>query len=125
MPQERLTPVNEYHLSAEGTQIVFCSGDEDTMTLAYNGTVFRGRSLYRETTLMGIVVSVQLEVISDLHTIFLSVAVPEGNRPSDARSIAVSTFAVISTERTSIAGPQLVGGQIRRYEVIPLQGNAW
>lgn len=121
----KLIAVNEYHLSADDTRIVFHNGDDDSMTLEYDGKVFKGRALHREKTALGFMVSAELETVPDLHTVVLSVAVPEANRPSNAKSISVSTFAVFTTARTSIAGPGGISGQIRDFKVVVLQGNAW
>jgi hypothetical protein len=120
----RNLPVTQYHLSGEEVRIVFHDGSEETAMLEYNGQVFRGPALGREQTALGLVVSVPLETIPDLYTVSLNVVVPPGNRPSTDRSITVSTFAVLATERTSIAGPALVSGQILEYKLVPLTGNA-
>jgi len=125
--EDRPIPVTQYHLSAdaEDVKIVFHAGNEDTAKLEYNGKIFVGRALTRENTPLGLVVSAQLERIPDLHSISLCLAVPEANCPSNARSIPISTFATFTTVRTTIAGPDLVRGQIRTYRVVPLKGNAW
>jgi hypothetical protein len=116
--------VTEYHLVAEDVKIVYRDGTEETASLEYNGQIYRGRALYHDQTALGRVISIHLESIPDLHTVFLSLAVPEANRPSDQRSVPVSTFATITTTRTSIGGPGLVSGQIRTYQVVPLKGDA-
>jgi len=120
-----IVKVTEYHLSADDTRIVFHHKEGDEMTLEYNGMVFRGRPLYREDTALGLIVSVQLENTPDLQTVFLSVAVPEANRPSNMKSVSVSSFAVFTTNRTTIAGPDGISGQVRDYKVLSLSGNAW
>jgi hypothetical protein len=123
-PVTRNQPVTQYHLTGEDVKIVFRDGTDDTASLEYNGQIFRGPTLYQDQTALGRVISIHLETIPDLHTVFLSLAVPEANRPSDQRSIDVSTFATITTTRTSIGGPGLVTGQIRTYQVVPLKGDA-
>ena len=123
-PVPRLRPVTQYHLTGEEVRIVFQAGTEDTTALEYNGQVFRGAELQREQTAAGLVVSAVIEAIPDLHTITLTVAVPEGNVPSTDRSISVSSFAVFTRERSSIGGPALVEGQIRDYKLVPLRGDA-
>ncbi len=124
MPVARNQPVTEYRLTGEDVQIVFHEGTADTASLVYNDQIYRGRALFHDQTALGRVISIHLESIPDLHTVFLSLAVPEANRPSDMRSIPVSTFATITTTRTSIGGPALVSGQIRTYNVVPLKGDA-
>jgi len=118
----QLHPVTQYHLHGEHTKIAFHDGTPDTATLEYNGKTYRGSALQDEQTALGRVISVNIETIPDLHSIFLSLAVPEAN--SDAGSISVKTFAVLTKTRTSIGGPALVSGQIRTYQVISLHGNA-
>jgi len=121
-----LREVTEYHLQGDGMTLVFHRGDDEEMRLEYNDKVFSGRALYRETTVLGLVVSAIVETIPDLHTVFLTVIIPEAHCPPDARSVPVSTFAVFTTKRTSIAGPDLVSGQIDVYKLVsPLTGNAW
>jgi len=118
--------VTEYHLYGEGMKVVFHQGSDDAMKLEYNGKVFSGRALYRERTVLGLVASVLLETSPDLHTVWLSVVIPDAHCPSNAKSIPVATFAVFTTKRTSIAGPAGVSGQVDAYKVIsPLNGNAW
>jgi hypothetical protein len=117
--------VTQYHLSGEDLEIVVCAGTGDAPTLEYNGQIFQGPALREEQTALGLVLSAIVETIPDLHTVTLSVAVPEGNRPSTDRSISISSFATFVTERTSIGGPALVSGQLRTYQHVPLEGNAW
>lgn len=118
--------VTEYHLGGEGIEVVFRGRDDESMELRYNGKTFSGRALSRERSTLGLVVSILLEAIPDLHTLWLSVVIPAARRDPDAKSISVSTLAVFTTKRTSIAGPAGVSGQIDGYKVIfPLNGNAW
>jgi hypothetical protein len=120
-----LITVNEYHLSGDDMKIVFHNGDDETMTLQCNDKVFKGRALYRDNMSMGLVVSTMMEAVPDLRVTILSVAIPGAQRPANAKSVPISTFAVLSTGRTSIAGPSLVEGQLITYKVVPLHGNAW
>jgi hypothetical protein len=118
--------VTEYALHAEGMEIAFHRGSDEDMKLKYNDKVFHGRPLYRENTVLGLVVSAVLETVPDLHTVWLTVVIPDARCPANAKSIPVSTLAVVTTKRTSIGGPGLVSGQIDTYKVVvPLQGNAW
>ncbi|HWO25562.1 MAG TPA: hypothetical protein VNO30_42775 [Kofleriaceae bacterium] len=117
--------MTQYHLHGEHTKLVFRDGPPDMATLEYNGETYRGRALYQDQTTFGRIISINLETIPDLQSTFFSLVVPEGNCPSDARSIPVTTFAVITKARSSLGGPALVSGQIGTYEVISLRGNAW
>jgi hypothetical protein len=124
MTQGRPIPVSQYDLSGKGVRIAFRVGPEGAPTLEYNGRIFRGDELRYEQTAIGSVASAVLETIPDLHTISLSLAVPDANRPADARAVPVRTFAVFTTERTSIGGPGLVTGQLQEYELVSLTGEA-
>ncbi|MBK8256464.1 MAG: hypothetical protein IPK82_27825 [Polyangiaceae bacterium] len=130
MNQERPKPVTQYHLhgtdpSGQEVKIVFHAGDDNAMKLEYQDKEYQGRVLYRERSILGTIASIELEALPDLHTVFLSVVIPEANCPANMKSTAVHTFAVRTTTKTSIGGPSLVSGQIQTYEHIQLNGNAW
>src|SRR5678816_236960 len=66
------------------------------------------------------------ETSPDRDTVWITVMIPDAHCPANARSVAVNSFAVLTTKRTSIAGPSGVSGQVDVYKVIsPLSGNAW
>lgn len=115
----------QYHLHGAKAEIVFFNGDDDAMKLEYNGRTFTGRALYRERGVLGLIVSAELEAVPDLKVVSLSVVIPAVHVRANIKSERVVTFAVLSTGRTSIAGPRLVPGQLQTYEVIALEGNAW
>ncbi len=118
--------VIEYHLHGEDTQIVFHRGSDEEMRLEYNGKVFSGRELYREKTVLGLAASAMVEAVPDLKTVWITVMIPDARCPAALKSVAVNSFAVLTTKRTSIAGPSGVTGQTDVYKVIaPLSGNAW
>lgn len=125
-----LVSVKNYHLAGDGVKIVFSMEDPDELELVYEEDKqgerrFSGRAIYREKTVLGFLVSVVLEDIPDLHRIMLSLAVPSANRLDNMKSIPVKTFAVRTTNRTSIGGQGGVEGQIQTYETMVLDGNAW
>lgn len=121
-----LHEVTEYHLRGDDMEIAFHRGSDEDMKLTYNGKVFSGRALSRETTVLGLAVSAMLKAAPDLDTVWLTVVIPDARCPENAKSIPVTTFAVITTKRTSILGPPGVSGQVDTYKVVfPLQGNAW
>jgi hypothetical protein len=121
-----LVPVSDYHLAGKHTKVIFVTGGpDDGMRLSYNDKLYEGSALCSEATEFGQMVSVVLECLPDVRTTVLTVAVPEGHRPSEMRSIGIHTFAVITTTKTSVSGSPLVSGQIREYEVVLLHGNAW
>jgi hypothetical protein len=116
--------VSQYHLSGEDVKIAFHRGDQETTTLEYNGKIFRGDALHHEQTALGLLVSAVVETVPDLHTVSLTLAVPEVNPAPDEKSVHVSTFAILTTSRTSIGGPGLVHGQLQTYKHVPLKGKA-
>jgi hypothetical protein len=67
-------------------------------------------------------VTVSLEGEPDLYTMTLTLAVPPINL--EGKEAPFTTFAVLTTNRTSIGGPDLVNGQIASYEIVPLTGEA-
>ena len=74
-------------------------------------------------TEIGTLVTVTLEVIPDLHTLTVSLLVPEINL-NEGNESPLSTQAILTTHRTSIGGPGLVEGQLQTYEVVALEGTA-
>ncbi len=74
------------------------------------------------TTREGIVVRAIHEEVPDSHTLVVSVVIPQVN--VDGESVASAGFAVLTTERTSIAGPNLVSGPIQLFETRPLAVTA-
>ncbi len=127
--EEKLVPVTNYHLSSDNLKVEFVIKDKDKLILVYedkNGRrEFSGRQIYREKTRLGFFPSVDLKVVPDSHTIAFSLMVPAANRPANAKSISVRTFAVRTRIQTTIGGPGLVEGQIETYKTYDLKGNAW
>jgi hypothetical protein len=68
-------------------------------------------------------ITVTLEVIPDLHTLTLTLLVPQINLDEGNES-SFSTQAILTTHRTSIGGPNLVKGPLQTYEVVALEGTA-
>jgi hypothetical protein len=64
-----------------------------------------------------------LEVVPDLHTLTLSVLIPQINLKGGTQS-PLSTFAILTTHLRSIGGPGLVEGPLQTYEVVALEGTA-
>ena len=84
-----------------------------------------GKDISQQETPTGLMVSVMMEAIPDLRTVVLSLALPAANRPADMRSVMLKTFAVRTTNHTTIAGPDIIEGATQTYEVFVLDGNAW
>jgi hypothetical protein len=124
----KLVKVSEYHLSGDGIRIVFSLKNQEPKLVYEDKTgerIFTGRQIHQERIQLGFIPSVVLEEAPDSHEITLSLAVPDANRPDEVRSIPVKTFAVRTTTRTSIAGPDMVEGQLQAHETYVLKGNAW
>lgn len=126
--EPKLVKVTEYHLSGDGIKIVFSLKNQEP-TLVYEDKAgkrtFSGREINLEHVRLGFMPSVDLEEAPDSHSTILSLAVPDANRRDDAKSIPVKTFAVRTTIRTSIAGPDIVEGQLQNHETYILEGPAW
>ena len=124
----KLVSVKNYHLSGDGVKIVF-SMENEKPELVYEDKLgehkFSGSQIDLEKIQLGLLPSVVLDAVPDSHTITLALAVPAANRPDEVKSISVKTFAVRTTNRTSIGGPDLLEGQIQKYEIYILEGNAW
>ncbi len=124
-----LVQVKTYLFDSAGIRLYFIGDNPDAPELTYNdGQMehkFSGTEIIREQTQCGELVSVMLEVIPDLSTTTLSLALPAANRDENIRSIAVQSFAVRTTNRTSIAGPDILEGLLQSYEVMSLDGLAW
>lgn len=127
--KEKLVNVKNYHLEGNDVRITFSMENPSELELVYeykqDERKFTGRAIYREETLLGFMPSVVLEETPDQHRTTLSLAVPSANRPDNAKSIPLKTFAVKTTGLTSISGPETVEGQIQSYEIFTLEGNAW
>ena len=67
-------------------------------------------------------VTVTLETVPDLHTITLTLIVPDINLSDCATEF--KTIVICTTHKTSIGGPNLIKGALQTYEVIELQGTA-
>jgi hypothetical protein len=77
----------------------------------------------QETDAIGTLVTVTVEEIPDLHTLTVSLLVPQINL-NEGNESPLSTPAILTTHRTSIGGPGLVEGQLQTYEVMALEGTA-
>lgn len=83
---------------------------------------FRGDEIQVVESPLGRLVTVTLSAIPDLETVTLTLVVPAMN--VDANGEPLRTFAVKTTNRTSIGGPALVKGQLQTYQRYALTGRA-
>jgi hypothetical protein len=84
---------------------------------------FTGDEIRSLDSEIGMLITVTLEVIPDLHTLTLTLLLPQINLDEGNES-AFSTLAILTTHRTSIGGPRLVKGPLQTYEVVALEGTA-
>jgi len=85
---------------------------------------FHGNQLRQKSTEIGTLISVTLKNVPDLHSIVLSLLLPQVNIPTGQSQVQVSIKAIETTIRTSIAGPNLVKGQVQTYKTYTLKGTA-
>lgn len=126
--ENETTQPNLFELTGEYTQITYS-------TTSFTGQPqFHYQDQQREVnvtgddirpleTEIGTQVTVTLEVISDLHTLTVTLLVPQINLDGGNES-PLSTLAILTTDRTSIGGPGLVEGQLQTYEAVALEGTA-
>ncbi len=69
----------------------------------------------------GWLLTVMVEAIADAQTVTLTLLLPAVNLTGT--DVEISTVAIITTHRTSIAGPALVEGPLQYYELVPLTGT--
>jgi len=72
---------------------------------------------------LGRLVTITLESVPDLHTLTVTLVLPDlggFSRPITS----FRTFAVLTTNRTTIGGPELITGPIQLYRVVRGDGTA-
>lgn len=84
---------------------------------------FRGEEIRAVATEFAVQVTVTIEAVPDLRSVTLTLLLPAINL-REGRESPVETLAILTTSLTSIGGPQLVEGQIQRYQTIELMGEA-
>src|SRR5262245_57508651 len=104
-----MASANRYELKGARSTITFGQNLAGLPTITYNGNSYNGVSI--EDSAAGKLVSAVIEVVPDLHTRTLSVLTPPVHLKNGDKA-SVKTAAIFSTYRTSIAGPNLVFGQV-------------
>jgi hypothetical protein len=121
-----------YELKGKDTAITFRDSGEDggpVLTLDYKtefGEIqetFTGDEIHRLDGTVGSLVSVPVLYIADGGSLDLLIFFPEVNIRNGEEE-AISTVAVLANQRTTIAGPGILDGQIETYEAITLTGIA-
>ena len=120
-----------YSLSGNGLQIILSMKEPNETTISIEDKdpndkrTYYSKEIYRDETKLGLILSVVLEHIPDLHLITLSLLVPNTNRPIELRSVDVKTYAVRTKHLNGIIKPSEIKGQVQFYETLSLVGNAW
>jgi hypothetical protein len=83
-----------------------------------------GESIRTLQTEIGELVTVTLEVISDFQEVTFTVLLPTIHLPSEHNESPIRTEGILTTTRSSIAGPRLVEGQVENYCTMALHGTA-
>jgi hypothetical protein len=122
------TQPNHFELAGEYTQITYSTTSITGQPQLHYQDQQRdvnvtGDDIRSLETEIGTLVTVTLEVIPDLHTLTLTLLVPQINL-NDGNESPLSTLAILTTHRTSIGGPGLVEGQLQTYEAVALEGTA-
>ncbi len=81
---------------------------------------FQGEEIRRLETDTGPQVTVTLEQIPDLLTLTLTLLLPTINL--EGTECPFQTYAIVTTHKTSIGGPDLVKGTLQTYRVKALKG---
>jgi hypothetical protein len=82
-----------------------------------------GDEIRTDKTDLGTLVTVDVEQVPDLHTISFTLVVPRIRLAQGARSSAIHTIGVLTTNRTGIE-PQTIVGQVQSYQALTLCGTA-
>jgi hypothetical protein len=119
---------NLYVLSDKDMSIKYFSGDADSPpTLSFENALYdkqyTGEEVEVTETILGSVVTVYVDANPDLNVLTFSLLVPDVNIENSEEE-SVTTIGIMTNSLTSIAGPDLVDGQIDFYEVHSLVGTA-
>ena len=115
-------PANHYVLVGSIDGIVDTSGvgGAPSVNIRLDGTPLMDADLC--DTDSGIEVTALVEQVPDLHTVRLRLIIPRVNVGADATVFA--GVALITTELTTVGGPDLVEGPRDLYDVRPVAGTA-
>jgi hypothetical protein len=119
---------NLYVLSDKDMSIKYFSGDADSPpTLSFENALYdkqyTGEEVEVTETILGSVVTVYVDANPDLNVLTFSLLVPDVNIENSEEE-SVTTIGIMTNSLTSIAGPDLVDGQIDFYEAHTLVGTA-
>jgi hypothetical protein len=84
---------------------------------------FSGDGITVTSSPLGTLVTVLLEIMPDLLTLTATLVLPDINL-GDRQMIRFSTMVILTTNPTTIGGPDLVIGPLQTYQVVKLRGVA-
>ncbi len=118
---------NLFELKGMGFRLIYSTtglGGQPELTMKdKRGTVtFHGEEIRLLKSEVGLQITVTLEQFPDLLTKTLTLILPEIN--ADRTETYFLTNAIITINRTSIGGPDLVKGVLQTYHIKPLRGIA-
>jgi hypothetical protein len=82
-----------------------------------------GSEIRTVETEVGLLVTIDVELVPDLHTVSFTLILPHIMLPNGTGAGAVHTIGVLTTNRTSTA-PQTIVGQVQSYRILALCGTA-
>jgi hypothetical protein len=131
-PSAQAAPIREpnlYDLQAYETRITYSTSSiAGVPQLSYQdqrlSLNFSGEEIRRLEAEIGSLVTVTLEQIPDLQTVTLTLLVPSINLGEGSTESPVQTVAIVTTRRTTIAGPQPQAGQVQTYRTLAVEGTA-
>lgn len=123
----RLGQANLFELSSARGRVSFSSTSiagvpllqyEDRRTRR----AFRGKEIAFQDTVLGTLITVNLEVIPDLRTVTFTLVLPTVHVASGVMGSRLRVPGILTTTHTTIAGPPL--GPERTYETLDFSGTA-
>src|SRR3954468_6711705 len=118
---------NQFDLEGDGATVSYsASGTKGVPQFSYAAqkrSVNRSGSEIRTIeTELGMLVTVDIEQVPDLHTVSFTLVLPHIRLSGGAGAGAIHTIGVLTTNWTSIA-PQTIVGQVQSYRVLTLCGT--
>jgi hypothetical protein len=126
---ERCEGPNLFDLEGDGVSVTYSTSSiAGVPQFGYRDrqrTVNRsGEEIRTLGTEIGCLVTIDIEQVPDLHTLTFTLLLPRINLPEGSTATALQTVGVLTTDRTSIGGPDLVVGQVQTYRGVYLRGTA-
>lgn len=119
---------NLFELRGGNTQITYSTSSISGRPLlrykdARHNRNFSGSDIRVQQTEIGRQVTVTVEAVPDLRTVMVTLLLPGINLTDDNSAPDFQTSAIITTQRTTIAGPRNVRGAVQTYRVVSLSGQ--